>query len=109
MRRASVLILLAIFSAALAKPSSAADLTHWRSTNARIYEATPLPFPRSERAQAVWASLACWTDCGRQCAWGQAACLKVDVQATCIFWTDACDRSCQRQCRLMGGPLLPIE
>jgi hypothetical protein len=68
-----------------------------------------LPFPRGERAQSVWASGACWTECGSYCAWGLAGCLQVDAQGRCLKLTDKCDRYCQRECRTMGGPLLPIE
>jgi hypothetical protein len=65
------------------------------------------PFPRSERAQSVWASGACWNDCGAHCTWGIAACLQHDAQGQCLKLGDACDRYCQRECRTMGGPLLP--
>lgn len=67
-----------------------------------------LPFPRSARAAAVWAESACWRDCQRTCTWGLAGCLKVEAQGLCLASTDACDRSCQRQCRVQGGPYLPI-
>ena len=69
--------------------------------------ALALPFPRSERAQSVWASGACWNDCGAHCAWGLAACLTRDAQEHCLKLGDACDRYCQRQCRTGGGPLVP--
>ena len=65
-----------------------------------------LPFPRSKRAEAVWASVACWSDCGSYCTWGLAGCLKEDSQGRCLKFTDKCDRYCQRQCRTRGGPLL---
>lgn len=68
-----------------------------------------LPFPRSERAQSVWASSACWSECGSYCAWGQAGCLTRDAQGHCLQLTDSCDRYCQRQCRTSGGPLLPLD
>jgi hypothetical protein len=66
-----------------------------------------LPFPRGERAQSVWASGACRTDCGSHCTWGIAACLQYNAQGHCLKLGDACDRYCQRECRAMGGPLLP--
>jgi hypothetical protein len=68
-----------------------------------------LPFPRSERAQSVWASGACWSGCGSYCAWGEAQCLERDTQGQCLKLTDSCDRYCQRQCRTSGGPLLPLD
>jgi hypothetical protein len=66
-----------------------------------------LPFPRNERAQSVWASGACWSECGSYCAWGQAGCLAHDAQGQCLKLTDTCDRYCQRECRTSGGPLIP--
>jgi len=68
-----------------------------------------LPFPRSERAQSIWASGVCWSECGSYCAWGQNGCLERDAQGQCLKLTDKCDRYCQRECRSSGGPLLPIE
>jgi len=68
-----------------------------------------LPFPRGKRAESVWASGACWSQCGSYCAWGLAGCLKEDAQGRCLKLTDKCDRYCQRECRTWGGPLLPIE
>jgi hypothetical protein len=86
-------------------PAAADQVKPWRY-NARSHE---LPFPRSERAQSVWASGACWSECGSYCAWGFAGCLTRDAQGQCLKLTDKCDRYCQRECRTLGGPLLPIE
>jgi hypothetical protein len=44
-------------------------------------------------------------DCGRHFK----VCLSVDVSGNCIAQNDACDRFCQRECRLYGGPLLPLD
>jgi hypothetical protein len=68
-----------------------------------------LPFSRSERAQAVWASDRCWNECGSYCVWGMAGCLKEDSQGRCLKLTDRCDRYCQRECRTNAGPYLPFE
>jgi hypothetical protein len=68
-----------------------------------------LPFPRSARAESVWAARACWGECQASCTWGLAGCLPVDNQGRCLKHTDACDRACQRDCRTRGGPYLPIE
>jgi hypothetical protein len=67
------------------------------------------PFPRSKRAESVWASGACWTECGSYCAWGLVGCLKDDSQGRCLKLTDKCDRYCQRECRSRGGPFLSVE
>jgi hypothetical protein len=85
-------------------PASAADNV-WR----KGAQHDSVPFPRSERAQSVWASGACWSECGSYCAWGQSGCLERDAQGQCLKLTDKCDRYCQRECRTWGGPLLPIE
>lgn len=86
-------------------PAMAADVAV-RPAAARPFV---LPFPRSERAQSVWASGACWSECGSYCAWGEAGCLTRDSQGQCLKLTDKCDRYCQRSCRTSGGPWLPIE
>ena len=70
---------------------------------------TLLPFPRSERSQAVWASSGCLRECGAYCAWGQTSCLYRESQGKCLKLTDDCDRYCQRSCRTRGGPWLPLD
>jgi hypothetical protein len=98
--------LLAIGIVMIAGTASAADnTTSWRY-NAHGSE---LPFPRSERAQTVWASQRCWRECGSYCAWGMAGCLQQDSQGLCLKLTDKCDRYCQRECRTNAGPYLPFE
>jgi len=66
-----------------------------------------LPFPRTERAAAVWNERACWSQCGAYCAWGMTTCLNRDPQGVCVDVTDKCDRACLRTCRTMGGPYVP--
>lgn len=112
MKRSIILIALLLGSILLptAGPAVAGDQkalhnSPWRYT-ARSQE---LPFPRSERAQSVWASGACWSECGSYCAWGQSGCLERDAQGQCLKLTDKCDRYCQRACRTSGGPLLPFD
>lgn len=94
---------------AAASPAQAADLSTHRARTAMVATqrgAVP-PFPRSERSQSVWASDACWSGCQSYCTWDEAACFRVDEQGNCLMRTDHCDRICQRQCRTMGGPLVP--
>ncbi|HEX3341328.1 MAG TPA: hypothetical protein VHT68_19370 [Pseudolabrys sp.] len=90
-----------------AGPAAAVDgkAPSWRYNS----HSPDLPFPHSRRAEAVWASGICWSECGSYCAWGLAGCLKEDPQGRCLKLTDRCDRYCQRQCRTWGGPLLSIE
>jgi hypothetical protein len=100
--------LVAIGILLLAGAAWAADtnkMTSWRHGA----QSSELPFPRSERAQSVWASDRCWKECGSYCAWGMAGCLQQDSQGLCLKLTDRCDRYCQRECRTNAGPFLPFE
>jgi hypothetical protein len=99
-----IVVLIALLLTAMSG-AHAADV----SVRPGVERTQTLPFPRGERAQSVWASNVCWSECGSYCAWGQAECLSRDTQGTCLKLTDACDRSCQRQCRISGGPLLPLD
>jgi hypothetical protein len=97
-----------VISAAFMAPAGAADLAiHPRTAASGAFRV--LPFPRSERAQAVWASDACWRDCGAHTAWALAGCLRHDAQGECLQVADGGDRTCQLACRTRGGPYLPIE
>ena len=110
MKRSIILLALFLGGILLPEVATAADMAPLRHssviTGPRIRE---LPFPRSERAQSVWASGACWSECGAYCAWGEAGCLERDAQGICVKLTDKCDRYCQRTCRSYGGPLLAVE
>jgi hypothetical protein len=66
-------------------------------------------FPLSKRADAIRASGRCWSECGSYSTWNMVACLERNRQGRCLKLTDAADRSCQRECRMRGGPLLPID
>ncbi|HET7850790.1 MAG TPA: hypothetical protein VFL51_17195 [Pseudolabrys sp.] len=83
----------------------AADYPLHRSS--REVDHSKLPFPRSERAQSIWASDACWSGCGARCVWGLVSCIRRDDQGRCLASTNGCDRYCQRMCRTYGGPLVP--
>jgi hypothetical protein len=113
MQRSIVLIALLIAAIMLPVigPASAGEVVKpsvvkpWRYNN----HSQELPFPRGERASAVWALGACWSECGSYCAWGVAACLTHDAQGHCLQLGDKCDRYCQRSCRGNAGPMVPIE
>jgi hypothetical protein len=103
-------IILGLLVAAVGSPASfAADLARWHP---RSVASTPMYIlqapPRSPQAQTVWASNACWRGCEQQCGWRFQACLRIDPQAECGAQTESCDRSCQSQCRMYGGPLLDL-
>jgi hypothetical protein len=69
------------------------------------------PYPQSGRAASVWAAEPCWRDCGRQCTWNMETCVRAtNIGAdACRPKLDACDRACQRNCRIRGGPLLILD
>jgi hypothetical protein len=94
----------------LASPALSADVAvsaprsgFWRGSMV-VHQ---LPYPRSERAAAVWDERSCWSECGSSTAWDMAACLRQDAQGQCLKFADHADRSCQRQCRTAGGPFVP--
>jgi hypothetical protein len=101
-----VALMLGLLGGILLPPVSAANAADVQLSRYGVQQAAP-PFSRSERAQSVWASGACWSECGSYCAWGMAGCLERDAQGLCLKLTDRCDRYCQRECRTSGGPLLP--
>lgn len=109
MKPLMILIALLLGGIVMLAPAQAADFKPLHTSSPNAAPGQELPFPRSERAQSVWASGACWSECGSYCAWGQAGCLQRDAQGTCLKLADKCDRTCQRECRSSGGPLLPVE
>ena len=98
-------LLLGALSLLPAAPATAAEPAIWRYNR---HSQEPA-FPLSERAQSVWASGACWSDCGSTTTWNLASCLELDRQRHCLKRANAADRACQRACRTRGGPLLPID
>lgn len=89
-----------------AAPAAAADLAVVPRGYAALHA---LPFPRSARTEAVWASGGCWTACTSVNTWALAGCLRRDAQGRCLGAADAGDRTCQRTCRTRGGPYLPLD
>jgi hypothetical protein len=87
--------------------AQAAETGIWRKPvpPATVYRV----IPRSPEAALVWAGDACWRNCAMDCGRHYQACLSVDAQPNCTAQNDACDRFCQRGCRLYGGPLLPLD
>jgi hypothetical protein len=88
--------------------AGAADATAWRKPAAAAMEVSRV-IPRSPAAALVWAGDACWRGCAMDCGRHFQACLSADAPESCIAQNDACDRFCQRECRLYGGPLLPLD
>ena len=89
-------------------PANAADAGGWRRP-----VAGPVPayraVPRSAAAALVWAGDACWRGCAMDCGRQHKICLSFDSSGNCLAYNGACDRFCQRECRLYGGPLLPLD
>jgi hypothetical protein len=109
---AIVFLLFMTFSVAgSALPAAAADVSRPAAMQPALEAGSFLPFPRGERASRVWDARACWSACQTVCTANEAACLKAatEPQADCVARTDACDRSCQRDCRSGAGPLLPVD
>ncbi len=99
------LVLALLLGGMSALPATAGDAAVWRYNR---HSSAP-PFALSKRAQSIWASDACWSDCGSYTAWNMVGCLERDGQGRCLKYTDAADRACQRACRTRGGPFLPID
>jgi|SRR4051794_4420236 hypothetical protein len=103
------LLLLAALLLVGLSSAEAADASIWRSKSAAAPATSYRVIPRSPEAQLVWAADACWRGCAMDCGRHFKACLPGDAAGNCISQNDACDRFCQRECRLYGGPLLPLD
>jgi hypothetical protein len=65
------------------------------------------PYPQGRRNASVVASDACWADCKTTCNFKMTDCMAGTDPDLCRPHLDACDRSCQRNCRgISGGPFL---
>jgi hypothetical protein len=100
-----LLLVLAFAIAALPSAATAGPPEVWRYNK----HDPGRPFAPSGRAQSVWASGACWSECSSYTTWTLVACLERDTQGRCLKQADADDRACQRECRTRGGPFLPID
>jgi hypothetical protein len=98
----SVLLLITLLLGGISQ-ASAGDGQIWRYNR---HSDQPV-FQPSERAQSIWASGACWSECGSYTTWNMVACLDRDTQGQCLKRADRGDRMCQRACRTSGGPLVP--
>jgi hypothetical protein len=109
-----LLLLAALFGASLRDHAAAGDYTY--ENRPHVVFPGPKgkgivhvsPYPAGKRAASIWLADACWRDCGRHCTWKMEACLRAALAPAdlCRPKLDACDRACQRACRLRGGPLL---
>ena len=103
----------------VALPAVAADIRATRPASAHdaysgrpAYLAAPRdPLPMalrtlSRRSAAVMASMPCWSDCTATCGQNFQGCIRVDWPKRCFAFNDACDLTCLKACRLVGGPLI---
>ena len=89
--------------------ANAAGAAGWRNKPVAAPATAYRAVPRSPAASLVWSGDACWRGCAMDCGRHFRTCLSADAPENCIGQNDACDRFCQRACRLYGGPLLPID
>ena len=101
------LLLAAVLMVLGLAPATAADavIRHRSAIAASMTEYRVIP--RSPVAQTVWASDVCWRGCAQDCGRQFKICLSQGE--SCVSQNNACDRACQRACRIYGGPLLPID
>jgi len=110
---------LGVILALIALPAAAADIRATRpasasdiSTSRPAYLAVPKdPLPLalrtlSRRSAAVMASTPCWSDCTATCGQNFQGCIRADWPKRCFALNDACDLTCLKACRLIGGPLV---
>jgi hypothetical protein len=102
-------IFTALFTFALAVSAAANDYTLANRPEVS-FKHGPVrvsPYPQSKRQASVWASDACWRHCESSCAWNMEYCVRSTDPDACRPHLDACDRSCQRDCRgPWAGPIL---
>ena len=98
-----------LFVMALAGPAAAGEYTLENRPDV-VFKGGSVhktPYPQSRRSTSVWVSDACWRDCSASCTWKMEACVRAGNADACRPQLDACDRSCQRECRSpWSGPLL---
>jgi hypothetical protein len=85
--------------------ASAADV-EWRRPAARSYRVSPLPIAPDSLSGSVLASDGCWRACEADCGRQVRKCMKFNALSDCLPFNDFCDRTCVKQCRVYGGPLL---
>jgi hypothetical protein len=100
-----------ILALATLLPASAADVAVSHRAYRQAHRAVPPRLPLalrtlSKRSASVMASTSCWRGCTALCGADFQACLRFDVLVGCLDDNNACELTCQRQCRPLGGPLV---
>ena len=102
----------------IALPAAAADVDPTHPGRANVSRSRPAylaapkdPLPMalrtlSRRSAAVMASTPCWSDCTSTCGQNFQGCIRADWPKRCFALNDACDLTCLKACRLLGGPLI---
>ena len=99
-------LLLACLVAVAAMSAAAAADVELRRPHTRSYRIAPLPIAPDSLSATVLASDGCWRACEAHCGWHVRTCIKHEGVTGCLPHNDSCDRTCQKQCRTYGGPLL---
>jgi len=87
--------------------ASAADL-QWQGPPNRSYRVAPLPIAPDSLSATVLASDGCWRTCAASCNFHVRKCIKFEGVTDCMPLNESCDRTCVRECRAYGGPLLNL-
>ncbi len=85
--------------------ASAADADRHRP-HARADRAMVWPSAPDSLSATVLASDGCWRACEAQCGRHVRKCAGAIGLSGCLPFNDACGRTCVKQCRTYGGPLL---
>ena len=101
--KAALLACLLAFTAMSA--ASAADM-QWQGTFKRSYRLAPLPIAPDSLSATILASDGCWRACAAHCNFHVRKCIRFEGLTNCMPLNESCDRSCVKQCRVYGGPLL---
>lgn len=99
------LVLACLLALAATTAAQAAD-AEWRRPATRSYRIAPLPIAPDSLSATVLASDGCWRTCAAHCGWHVRKCIKHEGVTECLPYNDLCDRTCVKQCRVYGGPLL---
>ena len=98
-------LLACLLGFAVTSAASAADLQR-QGPFTGSYRVAPLPIAPDSLSATVLASDGCWRTCEAHCGWHVRKCIKFEGVTDCMPLNESCDRTCVKQCRAYGGPLL---
>lgn len=100
-------LLACLLGFAVMSAASAAD-PQWQGKSTRSYRVAPLPIAPDSLSATVLASDGCWRTCAASCNFHVRKCIKFEGVTDCMPLNESCDRTCVRECRAYGGPLLNL-